>query len=356
MTQVKINKVFGETPVNVVLYKNDEAKVTKMEVNNRKFSSERMGRAFMESELKLTAEQVEEVMATEGEVSKMEATSKGKGAGKKETTSKAPKAPKAPAEPVNFTQSFRTGKTVVVVDVTEKMESNKKVVTGTITDKVSGKSVSFGSKDQAIELLVSTYAVNKTTAGRMIKKDCPIALAESEVKAVNEKIESGVELEDVGVIGKAVNAPRTPKEPRKPIDGYPKWVLRDPQDTNQYKLVQEAKASGYSAKIMEANRATRGHITVAFKEDMLWHVDITVAPEFAKSEEYKSLAERIETLKAGDRTKNETLESTEKRYAIFLARALSGTYKLAFDEKVDVQKVDTSKLVTKERRKSVYNR
>jgi hypothetical protein len=351
MTQVKINKVFGETPVNVILHKNDDGKVAKMEVNNRKFSSERMGRAFMESELKLTSEQVNEVMNEGGEIIEAVATETGTQA-KKETSAKTPKAPKEPKAAVKFKQSFRTGKTAIEIEIEEKMESNKKVVNGHIMDILTGEVKRFNSKDQAIELLLAGYLVSKVTALKMLKADCPIALTEDALKAITP----GVELDDVGIIGKAAPTPKTPKEPRKPVDGYPKWVLRDPQDVNQYKLVQEAKASGYSAKIMEANRATRGQVNVLFGKDMLWHVSVTTVEDFVKSEEYKPLAERISTLTAGDRAKNESLESTEKRYAIFLARALAGTYKLAFDEKVDVQKIETEDLLTKERRKSVYNR
>jgi hypothetical protein len=362
MKEVAINKVFGEVPVNVKLFKNDD-KITKMEVNNRKFSSEKMGRTFIVSKdgLGLTDAQVEEIMSAEGEVKDVETAPSTKGAGAKGKGSgtTTPKTDKKNVEPVEFTQKFRSGKALVTVTVAEGVKDGKKTFTGsvvtskTVDAKTEEVKVEFATKDAAIEALIK-LGISKTTGAKMIKAGSDLAVKAEDLTAIEQTLSKGEELEDVGILGE--KKATTPKEPRKPVDGYPKWVMRDPQDVNQYKLMQEAKNAGYSAKVMEANRDTRGSVAVVFEEDLLWHVNVSMVEAFSTSEDSKDLKARLEELAGGKKELNTALMSTEKRYALFLARALSGTYKLAFDEKKDVKNADSKDLTSKDRRQSVYNR
>jgi hypothetical protein len=349
MAAFKVNQIINDKPVNCIIHRDDKKKITKMEINGKKFGSENMGKAYMTHELKLTKEQVEAILTAEGEVVEAAATTK--------TTNKTGL---KEGEEVTRTKAFRTSTTCIVIDFTEGLKNNKRTFSAKIKDLVNaGKpAMQFSDKSKLFEYLTTAYGIAKVTSEKMCKADTTLALTAEQFADVKAKIEAEETLEDVGILKSGTAKPagdKKPREAQKTIEGYPSWVKRDPQDTIQFAYQMEAKNTNYSAKSNEAFRATNGAVKVGFAEN-LWTVIAVVTDAYKETDEGKSLLQRIEDLKKGDPTKNQADRTAEKRCAIFLAKALAGAGKLAFKESEDVEKIDPKVLGTKERRSTVYKR
>lgn len=366
-TKVKISLIVEDKPVSIILHRSEtDDKLRKIEVNNNKFSNQKMARAYLEA-MGVDGEKVTQILAYKGvgelfegavpvpdnQPETVKLTDLQETENALETLeAKTPERPKRTskkkesAEPLMFrTFAFRTGKTVLVLTITD----GKTDEPFCIDDLVSRVSVNC-DKQALSDLLSSQYGIGLPTVSRMLKGK--LALTAAEYSEYKNKIAQYEGLEDAGVLGQRAKVQKEARKKSEPIPGYPKWVLRDPQDTIQYHLMEEARNNGYSAKIMETLRQTNGSISVTFEEDMMWHTNINVNAEYVNPE----LMERITRLSAGDMSKNQSLTSTEKRYCILLARAMSATYQLAFDEHKDVRLVDVEGFNCKKRRATAYNR
>lgn len=191
----------------------------------------------------------------------------------------------------------------------------------------------------------------KVTAKEQAKTDAK-ATAKVDAKATAKTTDSEKKA------GTTAEQPKK-KGPRKPVPGYPSWVLRPVQDVNTYKIIKAAQEKGYRAKKVEGFRKAHGELKVVYRADKLWGVELTLNPEFAKTAEGQATTAEFAKWDNSDPQAikdNLSAISSERRQACSVAKLIAITHQIAFDEKKDVANIRNQELTSKERRQAIYKR